>query len=325
MRKILLLGAVILLTIVGLSVPTLDNFDIKKFNGEYALISLKTLNETPNYVSVEGIVYAFESNKKFLTSKEADPKKLTDENFVGILAITIDELATYNGKNAPALVAVNGIVYDVSQSKLWRTGTHQNRHNAGQDLTHDIVKLSPHGVRKLEGFDPFAVLVFTPEQLAKFNGKAQSKSYVATLGVVYDMSQSATVKDGVHYAYPMGTELTYEIFQRPGHVALLERPHIYAIGLLVFDEKNLSMYDGKKVKAVVRAGEVFKSFIMVGNKVFDVTTIADWRQRLELDESAEAGKDYTTQFECELGASCTHDHPEIEVLKDVPVVGYKIW
>ncbi|AEH51497.1 cytochrome b5-like heme/steroid binding domain-containing protein [Pseudothermotoga thermarum] len=325
MKRLSIIGILTAVAFLVFAAPTLDKFDVTKFNGEYMIISLKTLLETPNYVSVEGVVYAFEHPKKFLTRQEVDPSKLTDDNFVGILGITIDELKKYNGKDGPAMVAVNGIVYDVSWSRLWKDGTHANRHNAGEELTHDIVKLSPHGVKKLEGFKPFGILVFTPQQLQKYNGKGGAKSYAAVLGVVYDMSQSQTVKDGVHYAYPMGNELTYEISQRPGHVELLKRSHIYPIGLLVFDEENLSIYDGTKVKAIVRAGELFKSFIMVGNKVYDVTQVADWRNRLNLDSAAPAGKDYTTQFECELGPSCGHDHPDVEVLKDIPVVGYRIW
>ncbi len=325
MKRLFVGLAVLSASLIALAVPTLDDFVVQEFKGEYPIVSLKTLNETPNYVSVEGFVYTFESTKKFLTRKEVDPAKLTDNNFVGILGITIDELAKFNGKDGPAMVAVNGIIYDVSESRLWRNGIHQNRHNAGMELTHDIVKLSPHGVKKLEGFRPFAVLIFTPEQLAKFNGKNKAKSYAAVLGVVYDMSQSQTVKEGIHYAYPMGSELTYEILQRPGHTELLKRSHIYSIGLLIFDEKSLAMYDGSKIKAVVRSGELYKSFIMVGNRVYDVSQIGDWRNRLGLDPDAKAGKDYTPQFECELGESCTHDHPDVAVLEDIPVVGYRIW
>ena len=48
---------------------------------------------------------------------------------------TPEELALYNGTNGfPAYVAVNGIVYDVSNAPIWQTGTHFGLH-AGQSLS----------------------------------------------------------------------------------------------------------------------------------------------------------------------------------------------
>ena len=62
------------------------------------------------------------------------------------------ELAQYNGKGgAPAYIACNGKIYDVSSSFLWRGGNHQVLHNAGMDLTEDL-KQAPHGEDLLERF-----------------------------------------------------------------------------------------------------------------------------------------------------------------------------
>lgn len=48
---------------------------------------------------------------------------------------TPKELALYNGTNGyPSYVAVNGIVYNVSNAPIWQTGTHFGLH-AGQDLS----------------------------------------------------------------------------------------------------------------------------------------------------------------------------------------------
>ncbi|HWR23016.1 MAG TPA: cytochrome b5 domain-containing protein [Feifaniaceae bacterium] len=48
---------------------------------------------------------------------------------------TPEELALYNGTNGfPSYVAVNGIVYDVSNAPIWQTGTHFGL-RAGQDLS----------------------------------------------------------------------------------------------------------------------------------------------------------------------------------------------
>lgn len=63
---------------------------------------------------------------------------------------TVSELAAFNGQNGKAAyIAVEGIVYDVTNVKEWKNGTHQDN-SAGLDLTTQI-KASPHGVAKLEG------------------------------------------------------------------------------------------------------------------------------------------------------------------------------
>ena len=65
---------------------------------------------------------------------------------------TQKELARYNGKDgAPIYVAFKRKVYDVSSSFLWRGGSHQVLHHAGEDLT-DGLGQAPHGVDLLEKF-----------------------------------------------------------------------------------------------------------------------------------------------------------------------------
>ena len=63
---------------------------------------------------------------------------------------TRKELATYQGRNgAPAYIAYDGKVYDVSNSFLWRNGRHQVLHHAGVDLT-GVLDQAPHGADLLE-------------------------------------------------------------------------------------------------------------------------------------------------------------------------------
>ncbi|HYK71746.1 MAG TPA: cytochrome b5 domain-containing protein [Pseudoneobacillus sp.] len=51
---------------------------------------------------------------------------------------TLEELATYNGKNGrPAYVAVNGIVYDVTNNRAWAAATHFAL-TAGKDYTKEF-------------------------------------------------------------------------------------------------------------------------------------------------------------------------------------------
>jgi predicted heme/steroid binding protein/mono/diheme cytochrome c family protein/uncharacterized membrane protein len=58
--------------------------------------------------------------------------------------ISEEELHANDGQDGkPAYVARDGIVYDVSASRMWRGGQHMRRHNAGQDLTADL-SAAPH-------------------------------------------------------------------------------------------------------------------------------------------------------------------------------------
>lgn len=62
---------------------------------------------------------------------------------------TIEELKRYDGKDGrPVYVAVDGVVYDVSRSKYWKTGTHMKMHKAGTDLSLAIHKRAPKFIHK---------------------------------------------------------------------------------------------------------------------------------------------------------------------------------
>jgi len=56
---------------------------------------------------------------------------------------TRSQLALRNGSDREEIwCAYQGIIYDVSASRLWRNGKHYE-HWAGQDLTHELVD-APH-------------------------------------------------------------------------------------------------------------------------------------------------------------------------------------
>lgn len=58
---------------------------------------------------------------------------------------TLDELKKYNGLNGtPAYVAVNGVVYDVTNAEKWKNGKHEGV-TAGVDLS-NAISSSPHGI-----------------------------------------------------------------------------------------------------------------------------------------------------------------------------------
>ncbi|MCS6904606.1 MAG: cytochrome b5 domain-containing protein [Bacteroidia bacterium] len=64
---------------------------------------------------------------------------------------TVSELALRNGQDRPEIwVAYKGIIYDVTNSRLWRNGKHY-QHWAGQDLTSEF-ELAPHTDRVFKNF-----------------------------------------------------------------------------------------------------------------------------------------------------------------------------
>jgi 2-oxoglutarate ferredoxin oxidoreductase subunit alpha len=67
--------------------------------------------------------------------------------------MTKEELKHYNGKNnQKAYIAYKGKVYDVTNSPLWKNGTHQGMHEAGVDLTYALVN-APHAEEVFERFE----------------------------------------------------------------------------------------------------------------------------------------------------------------------------
>jgi predicted heme/steroid binding protein len=68
--------------------------------------------------------------------------------------ITRKQLALRNGNDREEIwCAYNGLVYDVTKSRLWRGGKHYE-HWAGQDLTQEL-KNAPHNEKV---FDKFKVV-----------------------------------------------------------------------------------------------------------------------------------------------------------------------
>lgn len=64
---------------------------------------------------------------------------------------TKQQLALRNGQDKPQIwVAFRGLIYDVSDSRLWRNGKHYE-HWAGQDLTPELED-APHTEKVFEKF-----------------------------------------------------------------------------------------------------------------------------------------------------------------------------
>lgn len=73
-------------------------------------------------------------------------------------AITKNQLALQNGQDKDKVwIAYKGLVYDVTDSRLWKTGRHYE-HWSGQDLTEEL-KDAPHAEWVFDKFEPIARLV----------------------------------------------------------------------------------------------------------------------------------------------------------------------
>lgn len=72
---------------------------------------------------------------------------------------TKSQLALRNGNDKPEIwVAYKGLIYDMTNSKMWRKGMHY-QHWAGQDLTEELDKDAPHGKNVFDKFEPIAQLL----------------------------------------------------------------------------------------------------------------------------------------------------------------------
>lgn len=86
-----------------------------------------------------------------------DQTPVTDNK--GLIELTLTELSAFDGKEGrKAYIAVNNDIYDVTDSPLWTSGEH-NGFSAGQDLTDEILNLSPHGLSTLSGVPKVGILV----------------------------------------------------------------------------------------------------------------------------------------------------------------------
>lgn len=72
--------------------------------------------------------------------------------------MTRSQLALHNGQDKETIyVAYLGLIYDVTESRLWRNGKHYE-HWAGQDLTTELAD-APHTEKVFERFDIVAKLL----------------------------------------------------------------------------------------------------------------------------------------------------------------------
>lgn len=82
----------------------------------------------------------------------------TNQKTEELPSFTRSQLALRNGQDKPEVwVALHGVIYEVTLSRLWRNGKHYE-HWAGQDLT-DELKDAPHTEKVFDKFKPIGRLL----------------------------------------------------------------------------------------------------------------------------------------------------------------------
>lgn len=75
--------------------------------------------------------------------------------------LSLEELAQHDGKEGRAsYFAYQGIIYDATDSPLWKKGSHMGRHQAGCDLT-DALEQAPHEEDKVLSLPRIGMLLST--------------------------------------------------------------------------------------------------------------------------------------------------------------------
>ena len=91
------------------------------------------------------------------SSTETNNEKQTTKN--DLPAYTRAQLALRNGQDRDDIwVAYQGLIYDVTRSRLWKRGNHYE-HWAGQDLTAELERDAPHTIHVLDKFTVVGHLV----------------------------------------------------------------------------------------------------------------------------------------------------------------------
>lgn len=161
--------------------------------------------------------------------KEKDKVKDVVKKAQNKRVFTEKELAKYNGRNGEkSYVAVNGIVYDVTNVPKWRGGNHYGV-KAGQVLDKEFLQCHLGKSDILEKAVPVGKLEkntksesnkkkyksnrselkqYKLEDISKFDGRDGTLAYVVVDGIVYDVTSINQWRDGNHYGLVAGKDLT---------------------------------------------------------------------------------------------------------------------
>ena len=163
-------------------------------------------------------------------------------------------LSAYNGKNgAPAYVAVNGIVYDMTGIGAWTNGQHQG-YSAGQDLTATFSN-SPHSEKMLTQlpivgtFVSSVVKVDTPLVDSKTSATITAETQVTVPAESIALSPSSTTTSSDIW--------TYSILSKYNGVG--GQPAYIAVNGVIYNVSSIGTWTGG-VHHGIKAGQDVTAF-----------------------------------------------------------------
>ena len=171
--------------------------------------------------------------------------------------------------------------------------------------------------------------VFTVDELAKYNGKNGSKSYISVGGIVYDVTDVPKWNGGNHYGVTAGKVLDKEFAQcHNNKLSIME--YAAAVGVLNTNKKRevYNSYDKnsdidsntREDLKYYKLEDISKfngkdgtlAYVVINGTVYDVTSMRQWINGRHYGLSA--GNDLTEYFE-----TCHKD--EKDILKKLRIVG----
>ncbi|MDA3846705.1 MAG: hypothetical protein PF505_09220 [Vallitaleaceae bacterium] len=249
-----------------------------------------------------------------------------------LIELTLDELASYTGKNGNLpYIAVNGIIYDVTDVPQWASGDH-NGYEAGKDLT----DFFPHEASRLDRAVKVGILVVasldtpsTTDNQTESNGISES----STLDIEGDdpASTSTEVSNTPDSDTPINednsdtsnndtpdttsnentsTETTpieeTPTEAEPEPVEPVVEPTIEPVPteptVLTFTTQSLAQYNGKNGQP---------AYIAYMGDIYDVSQLSEWRNGNH--HGIEAGYDVTSDLQ--------YAPHGAEELNGVPIIG----
>jgi predicted heme/steroid binding protein/uncharacterized membrane protein len=165
-RGELLLGwiSIIILTVTGvpLTIARVPSWKVLYTTRFGVLLSIKVFLFLimASTAAVVTFIIGPKLKKKLKARWEGDIRK-------GKQDLTAEELHSFDGKEGrPAFIAYKGTIYDVTESKLWKEGSHARKHHAGSDLT-DALKTAPHTEDKVLSMPEVGKLIMSGQKIPK--------------------------------------------------------------------------------------------------------------------------------------------------------------
>lgn len=156
------------------------------------------------------------------------------------LILTIEELMTFDGtNNKPVYIAINGIIYDVTDLKEWQSNEYK-KYGVAKDLTNEFTfegKINIPDILTDTIIVGKLVKAFTLDELSKYNGTDGKVAYVAIKTIVYDVTNIKSWAGGKHKGNKAGRDVTYAITKKSPH-GLKALKKLNIIGKIVDKKKN---------------------------------------------------------------------------------------